>query len=256
AAGPMGAIRERGSTDPPRVALSFVDGAAARIHRADCQGAARRLRDDRAAGIRARTMVASSVSQPARAAHQGGPAVQAEHRRHQRSLPSEKMSTDRVRVVLASRTLVSYVSVWRATTRALVELGSPAFFIGGVAWSSLGGAAPWFVLAAVVCSVAARAADVEARALFIPGGLYGSVRQTLGGVAAKTAASALLLDRLVFGSLAATVAGHYVAAVSGALFRAPLPGPTLSPDTLPILVAILVIGIGWWLQRQGRSVPE
>jgi magnesium transporter len=148
------------------------------------------------------------------------------------------------------------VSVWRATTRALVELGSPAFLIGGVAWSSLGGAAPWFVLAAVVCSAAARAADVEARALFIPGGLYGSVRQTLGGIAAKTAASGLLLDRLMFGSLAATVAGHYVAAVSGALFHAPLPGPALSPDTLPVLVAVLVIGIVWWLQRQGRSVPD
>ncbi len=33
---------------------------------------------------------------------------------------------------------MSYVPVWRATTRALAELGCAAFFIGGVAWTSLG----------------------------------------------------------------------------------------------------------------------
>jgi hypothetical protein len=73
--------------------------------------------------------------------------------------------------VLASGALVSYVSVWRATARALVELGAPAFFIAGAAWSALGAAAPWFVLAAVALSGAMRAADVEARALFVPGGI-------------------------------------------------------------------------------------
>ena len=56
--------------------------------------------------------------------------------------------------------------------------------------------APWFVLAAVVLGAALRAADVEARALFVPGGLYGSVRETLGELAAKVGASALLVDRL------------------------------------------------------------
>jgi magnesium transporter len=151
---------------------------------------------------------------------------------------------------------VSYVSVWRATTRALVELGSAAFFIAGLAWSSLGGSAPWFVLAVVVCSAAARAVDIEARALFIPGGLYGSVRDTLGGFAAKTAASALLLDRLMLGSLAAVVAGHYVTALSQIIFQARLTGPRLSAETLPVLVAVFVIAIAWGLQRQGRSVPD
>ncbi len=79
--------------------------------------------------------------------------------------------------MLASGTLVSYVSVWRAAARALVELGCGAFFVGGVAWASIGSAAPWYVLAAVALGVALRAVDIEARALFVPGGLYGSVKR-------------------------------------------------------------------------------
>ena len=128
---------------------------------------------------------------------------------------------------------MSYVSVWRATARALVELGIAAFFIAGVAWSSLGASAPWFVLAAVALAAAFRAADVEARALFVPGGLYGSVRETLGGLAAKVAASALLVDRLVLGPLAAMVAGHYVAALAQMLFGRRVTDAGLSRETLP-----------------------
>ena len=106
---------------------------------------------------------------------------------------------------------MSYVSVWRATARALAELGAPAFFIAGVAWTPLGSAMPWLVLAAVVLGMMLRAADVEARALFVPGGLYGSVRETLGPLAARASAAGLLVDRFILGALAAVVAGHYLA---------------------------------------------
>ena len=148
------------------------------------------------------------------------------------------------------------MSVWRATARALVELGIAAFFIAGVAWSSIGAAAPWFVLAAVALAGAIRAADVEARALFVPGGLYGSVRETLGGLAAKIAASSLLVDRLVLGPLAALVAGHYVAALAQMLFGRRVADAAVPGATFPAIVAVVLLGGVWWLQRQGRSVPD
>jgi magnesium transporter len=152
--------------------------------------------------------------------------------------------------------LVSYVSVWRATARALVELGAAAFFIAGAAWSSLGPAAPWFVLAAVALAAAMRAADVEARALFVPGGLYGSVRETLGGATARVAASALLVERALLGPLAALVAGHYVAAFARMLFGARLSVAGLSGATLPSGIAVVLLAVVWWLQRQGRDVAD
>ena len=149
---------------------------------------------------------------------------------------------------------MSYVSVWRATARALTELGAGAFFAGGVAWAVLGPPAPWFVLAVVVIGMLLRAADVEARALFVPGGLYGSVRETLGPIAARTAAAALLVDRLVLGSLAAVLVGHYAIALSRSIGGSA--GITVSGDTAPLVIAATVIALLWLLQRQGRALQD
>ena len=162
----------------------------------------------------------------------------------------------RIRVVLASGALVSYVSVWRAAARALGELGCGAFFVGGVALASVGPTAPWFVLAAVVLSLAVRAVDVEARALFVPGGLYGSVKETLGRVPAKIAASALLVDRLMLAPLAVVVAGHYLAAMVRALVGGWTAAPSLAGDDGPLAIAVVLLGGVWWLQRQGRRAPD
>jgi magnesium transporter len=158
--------------------------------------------------------------------------------------------------VLASGTLVSYVSVWRAAARALVELGCAAFLVGGVAWVAIGAAAPWYVLAAVALAVAVRAVDVEARALFVAGGLYGSVRDALGRMPAKVAASALIVERLMLGPLAAVVAGHYIAALVP-VAASPLPGGRhLTGNDGPVAIAAALLGVVWWLQRQGRLVPD
>ena len=136
----------------------------------------------------------------------------------------------------------------------MTELGCSAFFIGGVAWAAIGPPAPWFVLAAVVLSMFLRSADLEARALFIPGGLYGSVRDTLGPQPAKFAASALLIDRLALGPLAAVVAGDYAVALGHAIAGSPSAGA--AGDTAPISIAAALLASVWWLQRQGRSPSE
>jgi magnesium transporter len=149
---------------------------------------------------------------------------------------------------------VSYVPVWRATVRALAELGCAAFFIGGMASAGLGAAGPWAVLAIVLLSVVVRAADLEARALFVRGGLYGSVRETLGERPAAIAVSALLADRLMLGALAAVVAAHYVVVFGRSV--AGVTAPSLVGDSGPMTFALAAIGIVWWLQRQGRAPGE
>src|SRR5262249_1769966 len=160
---------------------------------------------------------------------------------------------ERVRVVLTSRTLVSYVGVWRATARALAELGAPAFFIAGVVWTPVGDTAPWFVLASVLLSVALRSIDIEARALFIPGGLYGSVRECFGRFPAKLASSAQMVERLMLGALAAVVAAQYLIALSRSLVG--LTPLVFAGESGPAL-AVILIGIVWVLQRQGRATHE
>jgi magnesium transporter len=148
---------------------------------------------------------------------------------------------------------VSYVPVWRATARALADLGPAVFFISGIACAALGSTGPWAILAVVLLGIVLRAADIEARALFVRGGLYGSVRETLGQRMATVCASALLVDRLTLGALAAVVAGHYLVVFGQSFVGVSIPRPG---DSGPVVLAVAAIGLVWWVQRQGRSPLE
>jgi magnesium transporter len=123
-----------------------------------------------------------------------------------------------------------------ATARALVEVGAVGLFAAGVADRLAGDAAPWYLLAAVLLGFAVRAVDLETCALFLPGGAYGAASQAFGRRASVAAASALLVDYLVFGALGASAAGHMLT----------------RSDDLATVVAVCIIGGSWWWLRQGR----
>ena len=91
----------------------------------------------------------------------------------------------RVRVVLSSTALLSFMSVRKAAALALAQLGAAAFFIAGVSTAVLGPRAGWFVLAAVVLAAFVRAIDIESWAVFIPGGFVGRVESRLRPVAGR-----------------------------------------------------------------------
>jgi magnesium transporter len=160
------------------------------------------------------------------------------------------MPADRIRVVLATRALLAFTPSWRAATLGLAELGCVAFFASGISEEAIGAAAPWFVLAAVLIGVCVRAVDVEACGLFVRGGTFGLVRQALGEFPGRVAASALLVERLLLGSLAAAAAGRYATA----LFRAGL-APQMSPaaaENTAVAVAVGLLAVVWLGQRRGR----
>jgi hypothetical protein len=107
------------------------------------------------------------------------------------------------------------------------------------------------VLAVVLFSVLIRAADIEARALFVPGGLPGSVRETLGQRLAIVSASALLVDRLMLSAIAAVVTGHYLVAFGQAVVG--VTTPALVGDSGPMTIALLWSGSsGGSCARAGR----
>jgi magnesium transporter len=160
-----------------------------------------------------------------------------------------------IRVVLATTTLLSFISSGRGAALALVELGGAVFFASGVAERALGPSAPWFVLAAVLLGLVLRAIDLESCALFVPGGLYGTVKEALGQRASKLAGSALLVEYLLLGSLAATVTGQYVAAAGTEFIGLSQIRTDIATDDLATFVAVCLLGVVWWRQRQGHSVP-
>ena len=165
------------------------------------------------------------------------------------------MTRPRIRVVLATRTLLTFTPVWRAAALALGELGCVAFFAAGLSEQAVGPGAPWYVLAVVLVGACVRAVDVEARGLFVRGGLHGLVRQAFGEAPARVAASALLTERMLLGPLAAAVAGRYVVALLGAAGVESVASGASTENTA-VAVAVALMAILWIAQRRGRMVSN
>src|SRR5437762_4157234 len=104
---------------------------------------------------------------------------------------TSELSTKRVQVVLATTVLLSFISFWRAAAVVLADLGSSAYYVGGIAERAIGKSAPWFILAIMLLSYAVRAVYVESCSMFVRGGVYRVVRYAMGNTAAKFSVSAL-----------------------------------------------------------------
>src|SRR5215831_10137835 len=102
--------------------------------------------------------------------------------------------TDRVRIVVASSVMLTFISFWRAAAIVLNDLGSSAFYAGGIAEEAVGKAAPWFILGVMLFSFAVRAVYVESCSMFVRGGVYRVVKEALGGTLAKLSVSTLMFD--------------------------------------------------------------
>src|SRR5437762_819796 len=116
-----------------------------------------------------------------------------------------------IHFVVPTTVMLSFVSFWRAAAIVLCDLGSSAFYVGGIAEKAIGKAAPWFILGIMLFSYAVRAVYIESCSMFVRGGVYRVVREALGGTAAKLSVSALLFDYVLTGPISAVSAGLYVA---------------------------------------------
>ena len=67
----------------------------------------------------------------------------------------------RVRVVVATSVMLSFISFWKAAAIVLNDLGSSAFYAGGLAEQYIGKSAPWFILGVMLFSSAVRMVYVE-----------------------------------------------------------------------------------------------
>src|SRR5512136_480880 len=96
--------------------------------------------------------------------------------------PSARKPTQ---VVVATTVLLSFISFWRAAAIVLGDLGSSAFYAGGIAEQAVGKAAPWFILGVMLFSYAVRAIYIESSVMFVRGGVYRVVKEALGGTLGK-----------------------------------------------------------------------
>jgi amino acid transporter len=165
--------------------------------------------------------------------------------------------SNRVRLVVASSVMLTFISFWRAAAIVLNDLGSSAFYAGGLAEEAVGKAAPWLILGVVVFSYAVRAVYVESCSMFTRGGVYRIVKEALGGTFAKLSVSALMFDYVLTGPISGVSAGHYIvgmmndlAAFSAARFHW-ASTPHLRPDIASAFIAVGITTYFWWQNTKG-----
>src|SRR5512132_2057660 len=105
-----------------------------------------------------------------------------------------EISNGRTKVVVATSVMLSFISFWRAAAVVLNDLGSSAFYVGGIAEQFIGKSAPWFILGVMLFSYAVRALYIESSTMFTRGGVYRVVKEAMGGTMAKISVSALVFD--------------------------------------------------------------
>src|SRR6266536_1971982 len=79
--------------------------------------------------------------------------------------------------IVPATVMLSFISFWRAAAIVLSDLGSSAYYVGGIAEQAIGKAAPWFILAIMLFSYAVRAVYIESCSMFVRGGVKKALSQ-------------------------------------------------------------------------------
>lgn len=174
--------------------------------------------------------------------------------------------SNRVRIVVATSVMLTFISYWRAAAIVLNDLGSSAFYVGGIAEQAVGKSAPWFILGVMLFAFAVRSVYVESCSMFTRGGVYRVVKEALGGTFAKFSVSALMFDYILTGPISGVSAGQYIAGLINEVMSAAdahhwIPGavhamtnghtPQLNENHAAAAFALIVTLYYWWENIKG-----
>ncbi len=167
---------------------------------------------------------------------------------------SHGKSPTQIKVVVATSVMLSFISFWRAAAIVLNDLGSSAFYVGGISEQFVGKAAPWFILGVMLFSYAVRALYIESSSMFTRGGVYRVVKEAMGGNMAKLSVSALIFDFILTGPISGVSAGQYVIGLIAqtltyfGYYWQPSAGTT---NLLAAAIAALATLYFWWRNIKG-----
>ncbi|MBI3654479.1 MAG: APC family permease [Acidobacteria bacterium] len=163
-------------------------------------------------------------------------------------------SPERIKVVVVTTVMLSFISFWRAAAIVLNDLGSSAYYVGGIAEKAIGRSAPWFILGVMLFSYAVRAVYVESCAMFTRGGVYRVVKEAMGGTLAKLSVSALMFDYILTGPISGVAAGQYIVGLVATTLTYFGHSWSPSPSTKNLIAAGLAVFITiyfWWRNTKG-----
>src|SRR5215475_12058812 len=114
------------------------------------------------------------------------------------------------KVVVATTVALAFISFWRGASIVLSDLASSMFYAGGAAEAAIGKSAPWFVLGVMLFAFAVRSVYMESCGMFVRGGVYVVVHDSIGPTVAKLSVSSLVVDYVLTGPISAVSAGQYL----------------------------------------------
>ena len=123
------------------------------------------------------------------------------------------------RVLVATSAMLAFISFWRVAAIVLNDLGSSAFYAGGISEHFIGKTAPWFILAIMLLAGTVASLYVESCGMFVRGGVYRVVKEAMGSTLAKFSVSALMFDYILTGPISGVSAGQYLAGLLNEIFH-------------------------------------
>ncbi|CAN5605128.1 hypothetical protein BH10BAC5_BH10BAC5_21920 [soil metagenome] len=166
------------------------------------------------------------------------------------ALPTSRFSNT-TKVVIASTVMFSFISYWRAAGLVISDLGSTAYYIGGIAEQFVGKVAPYFILAVMFFSLAVRAVYIESCGMFTRGGVYRVVKSALGGFFGKISVSALVFDYVLTGPISAVSAGQYLYGLLHDSFALASMNFAIDRNLFSIFIAVVITIFFWWENTKG-----
>ena len=116
--------------------------------------------------------------------------------------PAIANSSTTTKVVVATTVALTFITFWEAASVVLNDIASTMYYIGGITEQAIGKPAPWMVLAVMLFSYAVRSVYMESCGMFVRGGVYIVVKDSIGPTVAKLSVSSLVVDYVAAKDLA------------------------------------------------------
>lgn len=158
------------------------------------------------------------------------------------------------KVVVATTVALTFITFWQAAAVVLNDLASTMFYIGGITEQAIGKPAPWMVLGVMLFSYAVRSVYMESCGMFVRGGVYIVVKDSIGPTVAKLSVSSLVVDYVLTGPISAVSAGQYLGRLLNEMAQALHQSWHSDPNTFAVFFSVAVTLYFWYSNIKG--VPE
>lgn len=156
------------------------------------------------------------------------------------------------KVVVATTVALSFITYWRGAAIVLSDLASSMFYAGGIAEQAIGPSAAWYVLAVMLFSLAVKAVYTESCGMFVRGGVYVVVRDSMGPIIARLSVSSLVFDYVLTGPISVVSAGQYLAGLINEIGQANhIAQLHTDPNHFSVFFSVIVTLFFWWSNIKG-----